>query len=88
MAVLRSSMMKNRLTIGHLHYFSPETAIATLRDSGFEILDYYFTKGFEILPNKTIISKISKHIRKAFFRLSPKLTAKLMGGCSIIVLTK
>lgn len=40
-AVLRgSSIMRARKTLGHLHYFTKDTALATLQDCGYEIADW------------------------------------------------
>ena len=39
-SVLRSQPILNgRKTVGHLHYFTKETALATLEDAGYEIID-------------------------------------------------
>jgi hypothetical protein len=88
LSVLRNSMMNARNSIGHLHYFVPETALATLKDSGYEVIDYFFTPSFDDLPSKTIKSKIARLPRKLLYSISPKLMVKLLGGCSLIVLTK
>ena len=38
--VLRGVLLIKRKSVGHLHYFTPATAIATLKDCGYEIVDY------------------------------------------------
>ena len=87
-SVLRSTMMNTRHSAGHLHYFTPETALATLKDSGYEIVDYFFTPFFNDLPEKTIKGKFAKLPRKLLHGISPKLMVTLLGGCSLLVLTK
>jgi hypothetical protein len=87
-SVLRNTMMSARQSVGHLHYFTPETALATLKDSGYEIVDYCFTPSFDDLPSKTLKSKIARLPRKILYAISPKLMVKLLGGCSLLVLTK
>jgi hypothetical protein len=87
-SVLRNTMMSARQSVGHLHYFTPETALATLKDSGYEIVDYFFTPSFDDLPSKTLKSKIARLPRKMLYAISPKLMVKLLGGCSLLVLTK
>jgi hypothetical protein len=49
-SVLCGEMTKRRMTDGHLHYFSQETAIATLKDCGYEIIDGFLTAWFLDLP--------------------------------------
>lgn len=48
--VLRDgSLLKTRREVGHLHYFTEKTALATLRDTGYEVEDYFFTaRGAEL----------------------------------------
>ena len=36
-----SPIIKGRQTVGHIHYFTKETAIASLIDTGYEIVDYF-----------------------------------------------
>jgi 2-polyprenyl-3-methyl-5-hydroxy-6-metoxy-1,4-benzoquinol methylase len=87
-AVLRNKMMDARVNVGHLHYFTPETALASLTDSGYEIIDFFFTPAFDSLPAKTFKSRFAKLPRKALYVISPKLMVKLLGGCSLLVLAK
>ncbi|MCW5726926.1 class I SAM-dependent methyltransferase [Parvibaculum sp.] len=87
-AVLRNTMISARQKVGHLHYFTQETALATLRDSGYEIVDYFFTRSFDGLPSRSLKSKIAKLPRKILYMMSPNLMVKLLGGCSLLVLTK
>ena len=35
--------MERRHQFGHIHYFMKETALATLNDTGYEIVDHFFT---------------------------------------------
>jgi SAM-dependent methyltransferase len=88
LSVLRRSMMKHRSTVGHLHYFTTETALATLRDSGHRVVDSFYTTSFLDLPSKTMKSRIAKIPRKILYTLSPDWMVRLIGGCSLIVLTQ
>lgn len=87
-SVLRNAMMSARESAGHLHYFTPETALATLKDSGYEVVDYFFTPSFDGLPLKMLKSKLAKLPRKILYSISPGLMVKLLGGGSLLVLTK
>jgi hypothetical protein len=87
-SVLRNTMMDARHSVGHLHYFTPETALATLKDSGYEIVDYFFTPSFNDLPSRTLKGRLAKLPRKLLYAVSPKLMVRLLGGCSLLVLSK
>jgi SAM-dependent methyltransferase len=51
-SVLRQSryMLAMRREFGHLHYFTQETALATLSDSGYTVLDHFYTWDHETSP--------------------------------------
>ncbi len=40
---MRNTLLEPRSRVGHLHYFTAESALATLKDTGHEIVDYNFT---------------------------------------------
>lgn len=87
-ALLRGTLMKGRKRVGHLHYFTPKTAIATLEDCGYEILDTAFTPAFENHPSKQLGTTLLNLPRKLMFSASPNLMSTLVGGCSLLVLAK
>ncbi len=86
--VLRSSLMDKRRIVGHLHYFTRETALATLTDCSYEIVDSFYTTSFSDLPSRTFKAKLARLPRKILFWLSPHLAVKVLGGCSLLVLAK
>ena len=85
-SVLRGRMIEARKSVGHIHYFTKDTALATLKDSGLEIIDHFYTDRTSF--PKSIKSKISKIFRKTMFPLAPDFTVKLLGGYSLLVLAK
>jgi cyclopropane fatty-acyl-phospholipid synthase-like methyltransferase len=87
--VLRMSpILGQRTSWGHLHYFTKETALATLRDTGYEILDCVFTKSAIELPNRNWKEALLKWPRQLFYFLNKDLAARVLGGFSLLVLTK
>ena len=88
-SVLRSSpILRARQSVGHLHYFSKETALATLKDSGYEICDYFYTAGSVDLPNKSFKTLLANLPRKVLYGLNQDIAVRLLGGYSLLVLTK
>ncbi len=47
-SVLTGELAKYREMHGHLHYFTRELALRTLRDAGYEVLDWLYTKEGEL----------------------------------------
>jgi SAM-dependent methyltransferase len=88
-SVLRSSpILRARQSVGHLHYFSKETALATLKDSGYEICDYFYTAGSIDLPNKSFKTLLANLPRKVLYGLNQDIAVRLLGGYSLLVVTK
>lgn len=86
--ILRNKLIANRKSVGHLHYFTKETAIATLVDSGYEIVDFFYTGSAIDLPMKTSKSKFAVLPRKLLSKVNKDFAAKTVGGFSLLVLTK
>ena len=86
--ILRNIPMVNRNSVGHLHYFMKETAIATLVDTGYEIVDSFYTAGMLELPRKTLKAKLAFLPRKLMYNVNEDLAAKVFGGFSLLVLAK
>jgi SAM-dependent methyltransferase len=86
--VLRSRpIMKQREKVGHLHYFTKETALATLRDAGYEIVDWCYTPGALLNP-RSLKAKLASLPRRLLSALNQDLTSRVLGGYSLLVLAK
>lgn len=87
--VLRSRpIIKFRRSIGHLHYFTKETALETLNDTGYEIIDYFYTASGLELPNRGWKANLLKLPRRAAFAIHKDLAVRILGGYSLLVLAK
>lgn len=87
--VLRSNpILKGRKQVGHIHYFTKETALATLKDTGYEIIDHFFTAGMVELPGKSMKTKTLNQLRKLMYNVNEDWTVRLFGGYSLLVLAK
>lgn len=82
------SIMEARRRIGHLHYFFVETAIATLTDCGYEIVDWNYTHGAESLPNRALRTRLLNVARRLARRIDEDLAIRILGGASIVVLAR
>jgi len=75
---------------GHIHYYTKYIALETLKETGNEIIDCFYTAGYTELNQKglTLFARFMNMLRRFFFKISPDLTAKILGGYSLMVLTK
>jgi SAM-dependent methyltransferase len=68
----------------HLHHFSKETVLGTLKHTGYEIIDYFYPPNLAITP----LARLAKPVRVSLFKLNPELTVRLFGGYSLLVLAR
>jgi cyclopropane fatty-acyl-phospholipid synthase-like methyltransferase len=73
---------------GHLHYFFKYTALATLRDCGYEVVDWTYTRSSQDLPGKGLRTKVANLPRRLMQLVSEDLSARLFGGYSLLVLAR
>ncbi|MGC4100313.1 class I SAM-dependent methyltransferase [Ferruginibacter sp.] len=75
---------------GHIHYYNQFTALATLKDSGQEVIDWFYTKTALEVHNKNIslFTRFMNFLRRIGFKIKPDFTVKTLGGFSLMVLTK
>ena len=87
--VLRNStMLKSREEVGHIHYFSKDTALAALRETGYDIIDYFYTPSVIELSTKSFKSFLMKLPRRVGFKINKDWAVRILGGYSLMVLTK
>jgi 2-polyprenyl-3-methyl-5-hydroxy-6-metoxy-1,4-benzoquinol methylase len=87
--VLRAEpLLAQRQAVGHLHYFTKDTALATLRDTGYEIIDWFYTSGATDLPSRGLKSALLKVPRKLLFAWKRDAAVRLFGRYSMMVLAR
>ena len=72
---------------GHIHFFTKKTAIRTLQNQGYEIVDYFYTPAAD-MPKKTLMSKLIRPAQRISHRLNSDLGMRVFGGSSLLVLSK
>jgi SAM-dependent methyltransferase len=89
-SVLRNAFIRNRYTIGHIHYFTAESAINTLKDTGHEVLGCVYTNvAFGLFKEHPTVRKAVANVpRWLFSKLSVPFAARVLGGYSLLVLTR
>ncbi|MFM7546437.1 MAG: class I SAM-dependent methyltransferase [Synechococcales cyanobacterium] len=88
-SVLRNAFIHTRYSIGHLHYFTADSALATLKDTGHQLVSYFYTSAFGVFTqHPKVKTAVANCIRWFFSRFSLPLTSRIFGGYSLLVLTK
>ena len=86
-------MLHMRETYGHLHYFSYETALATLEDTGYTIVDEFFTDDYDadasMVPARSALKQRCYYeARRSMFRFRPRLAASIFPHFNLLVLAR
>ena len=88
-SVLRSAAFEKKKTASKvLHYFNKDTALGTLKGTGYQIIDYFYTSGALELPHRGRTENFWKLPRKLLFAINKDFGVKMLGGFSLLVLTK
>lgn len=83
-----SPLLEARRQVGHIHYFSRETALALLADTGYTVVAERFTAGALGLRQRHLRTQLARMPRAILGRLSPGLAARWIGGYSLLVLVR
>ena len=81
-------ILTERQSVGHIHYFTKEIALAALEDTGYEILDYFYTPCIWLLRTNSIKTRLKRLAIKLMFRLNEDATVRFFGGYSLMVLAR
>ena len=85
--IRRNGLLKRRHDHAHLHYFTKETALETLTDTGYTVQDcFYAPRSNEIGPN--ILQKIFRIPRAALYSIHQDFAVRLLGGYTLMVLAE
>ena len=88
-SVLRGApLMKIREKVGHLHYYTKDLALATLRDTGYEIISWQYTGASLNSPNRSWKTRLAGMLRRLVYAVHKDFGVRLLGGETLIVLTK
>ena len=89
-SVLRNAFIKGRYSIGHIHYFTADSALATLEDTGYEIKDYFYTNAaIDLFATHPSVKKAMANLpRWVISKFSTAFASRLLGGYSLLVLAE
>ena len=86
-SVLRGKpLMEVRKKVGHLHFYTKELALETLRETGFSIIDWQYTGASLNSPNQSIRTKLARFPRLLAYFINKDWGVRLLGGETLIVI--
>jgi SAM-dependent methyltransferase len=90
LSIVRGRYLDDRARVGHLHYFSKASALATLEDCGYEIIEWEFANvvKHQLKNQFSMKGLLAAFPRLALYKLSQSFAVNLLGGASLSVLCK
>ena len=83
-ALRSGALLRQRDVYVHLHYFNKETILRTLEDTGYEVVDHFYTPfGVQFSSGRLVTQA-----RRAFFRFNQDLAVRVLGGYRLMVLAR
>ncbi len=86
--VRKNQLIKLRKSIGHIHHFMKDTALATITDTGQEVIDYFYTDHMIEVSNIGLKSRFWNKVRQFISLFNKEFAVRLLGGYSLMVLAK
>jgi SAM-dependent methyltransferase len=87
-AVLRARFARSRRELGHLHFFSEETALDLFRDCGFEVDRWMFAAPVLDRGGKSTKARLASLPRRILWRVNPRLMSRTLGGASLMLVVR
>ena len=79
-------ILRDRASVGHIHNFMKDTVLATLEDTGYEVVDHFYSKATFKLKNCGWEAALLELPRRICFPINQDLTVRTFGGFSLWVL--
>ena len=87
-ALRSGALLRQRDAYVHLHYFNKETVLRTLDETGYEILDSFYTPYGIRFPGGRLNRWILGPLRRTMFWINQDLAVRVLGGYRLMVLTR
>jgi SAM-dependent methyltransferase len=85
---LETPLLRQRHTVGHIHYFTKSLALALLRDTGYQVLDVRYSDAAWLGPSRGWKQKLAALPRRILQSIHKELGVRLLGGQTLFVVAK
>ncbi len=82
----KTALLKRRSETGHIHYFTKDTALATLDDTGYQVSDHFYTHKFCDSRQVGVVNNVVKAALRGMFAAHEDAAARIVGCSSLMVL--
>ena len=79
-AIRSGALLRQRDVYVHIQYFNKETMLRTLQETGYEILDYFYTPYGIRFAGGRAGRWLLKPLRWLFFKINQDLAVRVLGG--------
>ena len=86
--VRKSPLLEARRKVGHLHFYTKELALATLRECGYDLIQWGYTGAGINVPGRTWKSRLASFPRRVAYAVNKDFGVRLLGGETLLVLAK
>jgi len=83
--ILSPGIRNAREKLGHLHYFNAYSAVRTLEDCGFRVMDQYFGAKFTAIPPRNLKQAVILPFRLMTLAFGHRFASSTFGGLSLVV---
>lgn len=77
-----------RQKVGHIHYFTKGLALSLIRESGFQVLDWFYTGASFTAPQTSWKARLARFPRRLAYAIDRDWGVRLFGGDTLMVLAK
>lgn len=89
MSVLREHpLLLVRKKVGHIHYFTKGLALSLIHESGFQVLDWFYTGASFTAPQVSWKAKLARIPRRLANSIDRDWGVRLLGGDTLMILAK
>ncbi len=86
--LLGHPLINVRTKTGHIHYYTKDLAIATLKECGFEVIHHRYSGAAMNSPQCTLTTRIAMWPRRALYALHKDFGVRALGGETLVVLAR
>lgn len=84
----RPPLLEARRTLGHLHFYTLDLALETLRECGFEVVSWRYTEAALSGPGRTLKTRLGALPRRLAYAVDKDWGVRLLGGETLLVLAR